>query len=169
MKLTTCPHCQYFGWLILHGFLYSSISNKIRGRRVFCSNRGNKKGCGQTSSILKADTLIYKNIDAETLWLYLLLISQGCNKLKAMTRAGGCYTESTVYYLFRLFIDNLSHIRTCLTRLKKPPDCPDITNPSFQTLTHLMITAEDDLCPIVWFQYHFQKDFMPGKVFPLSI
>ncbi|MBN2738172.1 MAG: hypothetical protein JXR70_14405 [Spirochaetales bacterium] len=86
-----------------------------------------------------------------------------------MHHAGGYSTESTVYYLFRLFEVNLSHIRTCLTRVLKPPDCPDIANPSIQTIVHLMIAAEDNVCPVSWFQHHFQKDFLPEKVLPLIL
>lgn len=65
----TCPHCHTQGALISHGFVYKYIewSCVVSGKRLFCSNRHQKKGCGRTIQLYIADfipTLKYsvKNI-----------------------------------------------------------------------------------------------------------
>lgn len=48
---TKCPHCKRVGFLILHSKIYRLDSNRQimeHGQRCFCSNRGKKRGCGQT-------------------------------------------------------------------------------------------------------------------------
>ena len=53
-----CSHCGAHGTLIGHGLLrgYEERGSElaIRGRRLFCSNRGRKRGCGRTTSVLLA-------------------------------------------------------------------------------------------------------------------
>jgi hypothetical protein len=61
LKLTPCPHCRVVGALNRHGFLYgfddSSPRRKtVRARRIFCSNRCARRGCGRTKR-LHADDL----------------------------------------------------------------------------------------------------------------
>lgn len=48
---TCCPHCAKKCFLISHGFIYKktiSGTKCIIGRRIYCSNRFNKNGCGRT-------------------------------------------------------------------------------------------------------------------------
>ena len=56
LKLTPCPHCKVVGTLIRHGFLYgfddsSPRQKTVRARRIFCSNRNARPGCGRTFSV----------------------------------------------------------------------------------------------------------------------
>jgi hypothetical protein len=60
LKQTPCPHCKRVGMLIRHGVLYgfddsSPRRTTVRARRVFCSNRRARLGCGRTISIWLAD------------------------------------------------------------------------------------------------------------------
>ncbi len=62
LKLMPCPHCKEVGALIRHGSLYgfddSSPQRKtVRARRVFCSNRQARPGCGRTFSVWSADKI----------------------------------------------------------------------------------------------------------------
>jgi hypothetical protein len=56
LKLTPCSHCRQTGALIGHGLLrgYAERSSDVvvRGRRIFCSNRDQRPGCGRTFSVL---------------------------------------------------------------------------------------------------------------------
>ena len=57
-----CPHRLVAGFLILHSFLYGyrypdSSARMLRGQRVFCSNRGRRKGCGRTFSVYLDTTI----------------------------------------------------------------------------------------------------------------
>ena len=62
LKQTPCPHCKVVGTLIRHGCLYgfdeSSPQRKtVRARRIFCSNRNARPGCGRTFSVWLADKI----------------------------------------------------------------------------------------------------------------
>ena len=46
---TACLKCQKKGQLMSHAFVYKQQNNndkKVAGKRVFCSNRDGKSGCG---------------------------------------------------------------------------------------------------------------------------
>ena len=56
LKVTPCPHCRAIGALIRHGYLRGydegNLRHKaVRARRIFCSNRGRRPGCGRTFSV----------------------------------------------------------------------------------------------------------------------
>jgi len=56
LKLIPCPHCKVVGTLNRHGCLYGYDENNrkqktVRARRVFCSNRNARPGCGRTLSV----------------------------------------------------------------------------------------------------------------------
>ena len=53
LKLMPCPHCKCVGALIRHGCLGGLADGKrtLRARRVFCSNRQARPGCGRTVSV----------------------------------------------------------------------------------------------------------------------
>src|SRR5476649_1963438 len=60
LKQTPCPHCKVVGALIRHGYLrgYDECNSKqktVRARRIFCSNRHARHGCGRTFSVWLAD------------------------------------------------------------------------------------------------------------------
>jgi hypothetical protein len=62
LKQTPCPHCKVVGTLIRHGYLCgfdeSNPQRKtVRARRIFCSNRKARRGCGRTFSVWIADKI----------------------------------------------------------------------------------------------------------------
>ncbi|MBX9680092.1 MAG: hypothetical protein K2X38_15120, partial [Gemmataceae bacterium] len=62
LKLMQCPHCRVVGAFIRHGFLYgfdetSPRRETLRARRIFCSNRHRRPGCGRTFSVWLADKI----------------------------------------------------------------------------------------------------------------
>ena len=62
LKLTPCPHCKAVGTLIRHGFLHGFDEGHPqrttrRARRIFCSNRNARPGCGKTFSVWLADKI----------------------------------------------------------------------------------------------------------------
>src|SRR5205085_506945 len=62
LKLMPCPHCKTVGNLIRHGCLRgydesNSQRKTIRARRIFCSNRNARRGCGRTFSVWSADKI----------------------------------------------------------------------------------------------------------------
>jgi hypothetical protein len=165
MKLIQCPFCHLIGTLILHGYLRgydeSYDSNKItRGRRIFCSNRKKKNGCGRTFSILLSFILKKFNIHANSLWSYLKSISDGSNKKKGFESTGLNFSNTSIYRLYNHFKNHQTHIRINLLKKCKPPPLPDTINPVVQTIKHLQKSFKCADCPIIKYQETFQASFL---------
>ena len=82
LKLTACPHCQRVGTLIRHGSLFgfdelSPRRKTIRARRVFCSNRNSRLGCGRTVSVWLAEKIRRLSLTTRGLWKFLQLAVTG--------------------------------------------------------------------------------------------
>lgn|GEM_PF-590436 len=160
IKLHTCPHCNLIGCLILHGFLYGydqSGDSIKRGRRIFCSNRKKRTGCGKTFSILKPDFIKNHMICASDLWAFLKRTTTGSPIIQAFKNSVSHMNISSGYRLFKKFRFCQSHIRTRLNTIKDPP-IVSINNPVFQTIMHLEEVFP--ISPISAFQHHFQISFV---------
>lgn len=162
MKDTACPHCRRKGCLILHGYLYGyseSSSGRIkRGRRIFCSNRKNKKGCGKTFSMLFSGFIPGRIIRADRLWDFLRRIKDNIPVSRAFKEAKIPLAASSAHRLFKDFTENQPAIRTLLMGLKDPPALPDVENPALCTIIHLESVFINQ--PVSAFQQHFNRAFL---------
>lgn len=160
LKLTCCPHCKLSGFLILHGYLYGYCEQHnslvVRGRRIYCSNRHNKNGCGRTFSVVPASVLPKLVISAQRLWRFLENVKSGLCLACAFRSAKATLTQSSIYRLFKKFLLNQMRIRSFLTRIKDPPAAEDVQAPFVQTILHLNSAFDTAVCPITEFQYRFQ-------------
>ena len=160
LKQRECPHCRIIGNLILHGYLkgyapgrYAEFCN--RGHRVFCSDRGRRKGCGRTFSILlsifmKRFTFCTKRIHS--------LLKNIMNGFGPTGNYQKTVSVSSVYRIKKLFKINQHHVREKLFQIGPPPFC-DTHDPILKTLKHLALCFPDRNDPIRAFQLHFQKPF----------
>lgn len=159
-----CLHCYKTGYLICHGFLRGYGEEDqikralIRGKRYFCSNRDNKKGCGRTFSIHWAHLIERKQISANSLYRFLKGISLGRSVKESFDLSS--LSLKTAYRLKKLFVRQQSQIRTCMIMALPPPDSSlALTSPAW-TLSHLETLFSCAPCPIAAFQYRFQKSFL---------
>lgn len=165
LKQTPCPDCKLVGALILHGYL-SGYDEKVygkrtvRGHRIFCSNRGRRRGCGKTFSVVRENILKNFNISAESFWYFLRNIARGMSKIQAFRSLKLSFSDSTAYRLLRRFSYSQSRLRTFLFRLSKPPRLSKAANLIIQTFLHLRYTFPKSPCPISAFQQHFQVSFL---------
>jgi hypothetical protein len=164
LKQYPCPFCRLIGCLILHGFLSGYNDTKFackikRGHRVYCSNRNRRKGCGRTCSILLSCFIKHFYFTARTIWRYLLAIVSGICKMKAMKDTDTSFSQSAPYGLWCRLRANVSHIRTCLSRIAPPPNT-DSSNPEIQTIKHLQSVFGSSENPISAFQLAFQTSFL---------
>ena len=160
IKLSACPHCNREGCLILHGFLYGYGETGAglikRGRRIFCSNRKKKTGCGKTFSILKPLYIRDFMICTDTLGAFLNRIKNGEPLARAFRVSAGNMSKSSGYRILKKFMFCQSRIRTRLSSVKDPPYL-SIQSPLVQTITHLEEVFPDS--PVSTFQQHFQTGF----------
>lgn len=165
LKHTPCPHCKAVGMLIRHGFLYgyddqSPQRKTLRARRIFCSNRNNRRGCGRTFSVWMADKIRRLSMTASTLWTFLSLAVR-CGIFSAIRSLRCSLSDRTVHRIWRRFRMAQSSIRTALSALCRPPDlfAQASSSPMAQVLAHLK-TAFPAGCPIAAYQRALRLFFL---------
>jgi hypothetical protein len=159
LKQTACPHCKRVGTLIRHGFLYgfddqSPPRRTLRARRVFCSNRHARPGCGRTFSVWLADKIRRLSLTSDGVWRFLQRVAD--DGLRAAIRAAGQFSERTWYRVWKRFNLAQSTIRTALSGRCPPPLLPAEHRPAAHTLTHLHAAFPNADCPIAAFQHALQ-------------
>ena len=170
LKQARCPHCHLNGTLIRHGCLYgfdeSSPKRRIpRARRIFCSNRNARPGCGRTFSVWLSGKIRRLSLTADALWLFLQLAVAG--SMLAAGRAIDCgLNERTWQRIWKRFSLAQSKIRTALCGRCPPPELPPRTPdnptrlPAAQVIAHLRAAFPDAHCPIAAFQQTMRTFFI---------
>ena len=169
LKQTPCPHCQVFGSLIRHGFLRgfdeNNLRETVRARRVFCSNRNARPGCGRTFSVWCADKIRRLSLTTGCLWRFLQRVAASC--ILAAIHAADCHlSDRTWQRIWRRFDQGQSKIRTALSARCPPPELParlptqSPHRPATQVLAHLRAAFPDAVCPIAAFQHMMHTFFV---------
>jgi hypothetical protein len=167
LKLVPCPHCQRVGMLIRHGCLYGFDEQNrrrktLRARRIFCSNRHARLGCGRTFSVWCADKVRRLSLTAACLWRFLRHAARGL--LRDAIGAARCHLcDRTLQRIWNRFDQGQSTIRTALCTRCPPPQLP--ATPTQRTaaahvLAHLQAAFPDADCPIASFQHTLRAFFI---------
>jgi hypothetical protein len=142
VKLFGCPHCRKAETLIGHGFLpgYAERCSErvVRGRRLFCSNRGLRSGCGRTFSVKLATVFAGFMVRTLTLWCFASAVVGGLTRRAAwLCAASNGMSLSSGYRLWRRLCAAQSTLRTRLCREAPVPPCA-AREPLAQLLAHLV-------------------------------
>jgi len=163
LKLTPCPHCQAVGALIRHGFLFgfdegSPKKKTVRARRIFCSNRNARHGCGRTFSVWRADKIRRLGLTAGFVWKFLRrAVADG---IAAASRAAQCHlSDRTLQRVWKRFHLAQCKIRTALLGRGPPPELPASQSSAAQVLAHLQ-AAFANANPIAEFQHSTRTFFV---------
>ena len=160
LKQRKCPHCYIIGNLILHGYLKGYAPDHCteqckRGHRIYCSNRGNRKGCGRTFSILLAIFMKRFMFCTNRIFNFLKDILEGVCTTRCVPEF---MSVPSGYRIRKLFEINQHHIREKLLQKERPPFCCS-DNPLLKTINHLVLCFPDKDNPIQAFQQYFQMPF----------
>jgi hypothetical protein len=128
-----------------------------RGQRVFCSNRGQRGGCGRTSSIFLADVLPRHTMSAPWLWKFLLALLAGDSVKRAAQNIP--FALETLYGLRRKMRRVLDGIRARLFR-EAPPPASGQEDALLQTVEHLKEVFAGSDCALKQYQLGFQVGFL---------
>jgi len=170
LKQTPCPHCKVVGTLIRHGYLRgfdeSNPQRKtVRARRVFCSNRQARRGCGRTFSVWCAAKIRRLSLTTACLWRFLKCAVAGSIHA-AIRAANGHRSDRTWQRIWKRFDQGQSKIRTALSGRCPPPELPaklptePAQRPAAQVLAHLQAAFPDADCPIAAFQHAMRTFFV---------
>lgn len=163
LKQTPCPHCRVVGTLIRHGYLrgYDETSPQrttVRARRIFCSNRHARRGCGRTFSVWLANKIRRLSLTTRGLWQFLQRAVAG--SIGAAIRATDCHLgDRTLQRLWKRFDRGQSKIRTLLSGRCLPPQAPASSRPAAHVLAHLH-AAFPDADPLAAFQQSMRTFIM---------
>lgn len=158
LKLTACPHCRTVGTLIRHGVLTgfddSSPRRTVRARRIFCSNRHRRRGCGRTVSVWYADKIRRLSLVGRTVWAFLKRAVAGT--IDAAIRATNSpRSNRTMRRIWPRFQRAQSAIRTALLNRGPPPAFAAASSrrpAEAYVLDHLQFTFPQAACPVTAFQ-----------------
>jgi hypothetical protein len=82
LKQSPCPHYGRAGSLNRHSRALGNDpaqanGQSVRGQRVFCSNRGQRGGCGRTFPLVLVDVLPRHTLTASLVWRWLVELMAG--------------------------------------------------------------------------------------------
>lgn len=118
LDLARCAHCQRTRQLVSHGFVRKKRAGaepEAIGKRVFCSNRNQRTGCGRTMQLYLDATVRYLHHAGAAVVTFVLSLIAGMSIERAYTGATGASSPRHAYrWLDRLtaklaFYRSLSH------------------------------------------------------------
>ena len=162
LKRLRCPHCDCIEFLNRHSLLYGNNpkvpgdDSHVRGQRVFCSNRGQRGGCGRTFAVFLADVLPRFTVTATLLWQLLLQLLPGNASLRSAKRAlDAAFPAQTLYHLLARLRGRLAAVRVWLCGRVPVPESSQ-ADPLWQTVEHFQAAFPHADCPLLQFQADFQ-------------
>jgi hypothetical protein len=165
LKELCCPFCGAAATLNRHSKLYGndpdgSGDGRIqRGQRVWCSNRGQRGGCGRSCSIFLAEVLPRHTVSAAWLWKLLQRLLGGGSVKAAVEALGLPLALESVYHLLGRLRERLAAVRSTLSREQKAPASAQ-SDPLLQTVEHLRQVFANGGSPCAAFQLHFQRPLL---------
>lgn len=111
-----CPHCGRVQCLISHGFIYKKTDTGwlCVGKRVFCSNRRQRRGCGRTCPWYVASVLRFMHYCGSVLFAFVAALAKGMAVEAAFVRATGAFDARQAWRWMDKLEANLSSLRSAL-------------------------------------------------------
>lgn len=162
LKLTCCPHCRRTGALIGHGLVrgYAELGSEVmvRGRRVFCSNRGQRPGCGRTFSVLLSTVLYGFVVRTLTLFRFANAVLNGLTRRAAwLSTVSRALSRSSAYRLWQRLHEAQGTLRTRLRGEAPAPAC-SAREPLAQLFAHLdAVVGANETDLLGAYQRHLQR------------
>ena len=163
-----CAHCQKTQQLVSHGFIRKKrigAEPEAVGKRVFCSNRDRRTGCGRTMQLYLDATVRYLHYAGCAVVAFVLALIAGRSIQHAYQHATGTATPRHAYRWLNRLCAQLSAYRS----LSHRPPLQD-TTPSaaanrpvrllslISTVTVLLQRFGQPLCAV--YQRQWQRPFL---------
>jgi hypothetical protein len=96
-----CKHCGHANQLVSHGFIRKKQPGlrepQSVGKRVFCSNRHHRTGCGRTMQLYLDSTVRYMHYAGAAVVIFVLLLLTGASITLAYTQVTNAQTPRHAY------------------------------------------------------------------------
>lgn len=112
-----CPHCSKNHHMVSHGIVYKQVSIEQRepvGKRLLCTNRRGRSGCGRTLQLSIATRIPSLHYDATHLFAFLCAILAGLSISAAYQRATGQAQSRQAWRWLNKLMDRLLDYRRLL-------------------------------------------------------
>ncbi len=130
-----------------------------RGQRVFCSDRGQRGGCGKTFPLFLAGVLPRHTFNVTLLWALLLKLLGGATIKAAAEILHLPFSLEAVYGIVRRCRHRLDVVRSLLGRGHRVR-ASDQADALLQTLEHLQQIFPQATDALAAYQRHFQQPFL---------
>jgi hypothetical protein len=124
-----CVHCRQTRQLVSHGFLYKKqvgAEPAAVGKRVFCSNRNRRTGCGRTMRLYLDATVRYLHYAGNLVVAFVLALMAGMTVQCAYCQTTGSTDARHAYrWLHRLGLQ-LSRYRSVSYQMSLPGTEPPV-------------------------------------------
>jgi len=121
-----CVHCKQNHQLVSHGFIHKKrvgAEPEAVGKRVLCSNRNRRTGCGRTVQLYLDSTIRYLHYAAWRVETFLFALMAGITIQRAYYQATGANAPRNAY----LWLNKLSAQLSCYRSLSHQPLLPHST------------------------------------------
>lgn len=112
-----CTHCLKNNQFVSHGIIYKQrsidLAEKV-GKRLFCSNRYGRSGCGRTFQLYIAAEVPSYRYGAAHLYLFITALMVNRNVDEAYHQATGQLETRNAWRWLKQFMFKLSHYRSFL-------------------------------------------------------
>lgn len=162
-----CAHCKQTHQLVSHGFVRKKrvgAEPEAVGKRVFCSNRNRRTGCGRTMQLYVDSIIRYLHHAGCCVVAFVLALMADMTIQRAYHHAIGCSTPRNAYRWLNRLGAQLSVYRS-LSHRPPLPDTPAIVAVNrpvrlaslTPTFTALLQQFEQPLCAA--YQSQWQRPF----------
>lgn len=161
-----CAHCDRCNQLISHGFIYrqcASTKKEPVGKRVLCSNRYGRSGCGKTQQLYVAHRFPFLRYGAAQLLIFLYSLLRERSLEDAYEAATGQVEPRNAWRWLKRLMHNLSDFRCFIkTRLKSAGTALHLKNRRFSLLLSALKPLLSQLphCPCHHYQLQQQRAFI---------
>lgn len=112
-----CVHCLKNNQFVSHGIIYKQRSIQVRekvGKRIFCSNRSGRNGCGRTFQLYIANEVPSFRYGAAQLFIFITALLANFNICDAYHQATGQFEARNAWRWLEKFSFKLSDYRSFL-------------------------------------------------------
>ncbi len=161
-----CIYCFKSDQFVSHGFIYKQLSQTVTeevGKRILCSNRNARSGCGRTFRLYIATQIPSLQYNAAHLFVFLSALLLHATVKQAYQKATGKFESRNAWRWLNKLTQRLTHYRCLVQRRIDTPS--NEFNTRARRLQHLLPTLQQlfsmlNHCPCSDYQHLYQSKFM---------